>query len=107
IRIVFDDGRADEPRLSIEHKERGRRFGWHGHELRVDVTVPLGALVSCDTGSADLQATGRSEHWTTAAARATSGSTTSRATSTRRWRAVTWSAATSVAGSRSSPRRVT
>jgi DUF4097 and DUF4098 domain-containing protein YvlB len=59
VRVVFDDARADEPRLTIEHKERGRRFGWRGNELRVDVTVPLGALVTCDTGSADLQVTGR------------------------------------------------
>lgn len=59
IRIVFDDVRADEQRLTIEHKEQGKRFGWRGSELRVDVTVPLGTLVSCDTGSADLEATGR------------------------------------------------
>jgi DUF4097 and DUF4098 domain-containing protein YvlB len=59
IRVVFDDARADEPRLTIEHKERGKRFGWRGNELRVDVTVPLGTLVLCDTGSADLEATGR------------------------------------------------
>ena len=59
IRIVFDDARADEQRLTIEHKERGKRFGWRGNELRVDMTVPLGTLVSCDTGSADLEVTGR------------------------------------------------
>ena len=59
IRVVFDDGRADEPRLTIEHKEQGKRFGWRGNELRVDVTVPLGTLVTCDTGSADLETTGR------------------------------------------------
>jgi DUF4097 and DUF4098 domain-containing protein YvlB len=59
IRVVFDDGRADEPRLAIEHKQQGKMFGWRGNELRVDVTVPLGTLVSCDTGSADLETTGR------------------------------------------------
>jgi len=59
IRIAFEDARADEPRLTIEHKQQGKMFGWRGNELRVDVTVPLGTLVSCDTGSADLETTGR------------------------------------------------
>ena len=59
VRVVFDDARRDEQRLTIEHKEQGKRFGWRGNELHVDVTVPLGALVSCDTGSADLTIAGR------------------------------------------------
>lgn len=59
IRLVFDDAHADEQRLKVEHKERGKRFGWRGEELRVDVTVPLGTRVFCDTGSADLAITGR------------------------------------------------
>ena len=59
LRIVFDDARPDEQRLTIEHKERGKRSGWRGTELRVDVTVPLGTLVTCDTGSADLAIAGR------------------------------------------------
>ena len=59
IRISFDDARADDQRLTIEHKERGKHFGWRGNELRVDVAVPLGTIVSCDTGSADLEITGR------------------------------------------------
>lgn len=59
ILIAFDDSRADEQRLTIEHKERGKRFGWRGNELRVDLTVPLGTLLACDTGSADLAITGR------------------------------------------------
>jgi DUF4097 and DUF4098 domain-containing protein YvlB len=59
IRIVFDDARADEQHLTVEHKERGKRFGWRGDELRVDMTVPVGTLVSCDTGSADLAITGQ------------------------------------------------
>ena len=59
IRVVFDDARPDEQRLTIEHKDRGRRLGWRGNEIRVDLTVPIGTLVSCDTGSADLAITGR------------------------------------------------
>lgn len=58
-RIVFDDGRSAEPHLTIEHRERGKLFGWRGAELRVDLTVPLGTIVACDTGSADLEITGR------------------------------------------------
>jgi DUF4097 and DUF4098 domain-containing protein YvlB len=59
LRIVFDDSSADEQRLSIEYKERGKRFGWRGTELRVDMTVPTGTLLTCDTGSADLEIAGR------------------------------------------------
>ncbi len=58
-RIVFDDARPGEQRLTIEYKERGKLFGWRGTELRVDLTVPLGADVACDTGSADLEVSGR------------------------------------------------
>jgi DUF4097 and DUF4098 domain-containing protein YvlB len=57
-RIVFDDRRSAEPHLTIEHRERGKLFGWRGAELRVDLTVPLGTIVACDTGSADLEITG-------------------------------------------------
>ncbi len=58
-RIVFDDVRPGEHHLTIEHRERGKVFGWRGNELRVDLTVPLGTAVACDTGSADLEVTGR------------------------------------------------
>jgi DUF4097 and DUF4098 domain-containing protein YvlB len=59
IQILFDDARPDDALLMIEHKEHGKRFGWRGNELRVDLTVPLGTRVSCDTGSADLAIAGR------------------------------------------------
>jgi DUF4097 and DUF4098 domain-containing protein YvlB len=58
-RIVFDDVRPGEHRLEIEYRERGKLFGWRGTELRVDLIVPLATVVACDTGSADLEITGR------------------------------------------------
>lgn len=58
-RIVFDEVRPNEHHLTIEHRERGKLFGWKGNELRVDLTVPLGTTVACDTGSADLEVAGR------------------------------------------------
>jgi putative adhesin len=58
-RIVFDDVRPDEHHLTIEYRERGKLFGWKGNELRVDLTVPLGTALACDTGSADLEVTAR------------------------------------------------
>ncbi len=58
-RIVFDDARPGEPHLTIEYRERGKLFGWRGTELRVDLTVPLGTVIACDTGSANLEITGR------------------------------------------------
>jgi DUF4097 and DUF4098 domain-containing protein YvlB len=58
-RIVFDDVRTDERHLTIEHRERGKLFGWRGNELRVEMTVPLGTVVACDTGSGDLEVTGK------------------------------------------------
>ena len=58
-RIVFDDARPGEQRLTVEYRERGKLFGWRGTGLRVDLTVPLGAALACDTGSADLEITGR------------------------------------------------
>ncbi|MEO8424050.1 MAG: DUF4097 family beta strand repeat-containing protein [Actinomycetota bacterium] len=58
-RIVFDDARPGEQHLTIEYRERGKLFGWKGTEIRVDLTVPLGVVVACDTGSADLEVTGR------------------------------------------------
>ena len=57
-RIVFDDVRPEEHHLTIEHRERGKLFGWKGNELRVEMTVPLGTVLACDTGSADLEITG-------------------------------------------------
>lgn len=59
IRIVFDDARPGQHHLEIEYRERGKLFGWRGTELRVDLTVPLGTVVACDTGSAGLEVTGR------------------------------------------------
>jgi len=57
-RIVFDDD-SSEHRLTVEYREHGKVFGWRSSELRVDVTVPLGTDVACETGSADLEVTGR------------------------------------------------
>ncbi len=59
IRISFDDVGQDGHRLAIEYRERGKLFGWGGTEMRVDLTVPIGTAVSCDTGSADLEMNGR------------------------------------------------
>ena len=59
IRIAFDDVGQDGHRLAIEYRERGKLFGWGGTEMRVDLTVPIGTAVACDTGSADLDMKGR------------------------------------------------
>ena len=59
VRIAFDDVRQGEQRLTIEYRERGKLFGWGGTEMRVDLTVPIGTDVACDTGSADLEIMGR------------------------------------------------
>ena len=58
-RIVTDDLPGGGHHLTIEHRERVKRFGWRGTELRVNLTVPLGTLLISDTGSADLEVTGR------------------------------------------------
>jgi DUF4097 and DUF4098 domain-containing protein YvlB len=58
-RISFDDVRLDEHHLTVEYRERGKLFGWKGDDLRVELTVPLGTVVACDTGSADLEISGR------------------------------------------------
>jgi DUF4097 and DUF4098 domain-containing protein YvlB len=58
-RIVMDDLPGGGHHLSIEHRERNKRFGWRSSDLRVEMTVPLGTLVASDTGSADLEITGR------------------------------------------------
>jgi DUF4097 and DUF4098 domain-containing protein YvlB len=58
-RIMMDDVSGGGQRLTVEHRERGKRFGWRGSELRVNLTVPLGTVVISDTGSADLEVTGR------------------------------------------------
>jgi DUF4097 and DUF4098 domain-containing protein YvlB len=57
-RIVFEDIRPGEHHLTVEYRERGKLFGWRGTEMRVELTVPLGTDVVCDTGSADLEVTG-------------------------------------------------
>ena len=57
--IAFDDVYRGGHRLAIEYRERGKLFGWGGAEMRVDLTVPIGTVVACDTGSADLETKGR------------------------------------------------
>jgi hypothetical protein len=59
VRIAFDDVYRGGHRLAIEYRERGKLFGWGGAEMRVDLTVPIGTVVTCDTGSADLETKGR------------------------------------------------
>jgi DUF4097 and DUF4098 domain-containing protein YvlB len=57
-RIELTDIRDGGHRLIVEYRDRGKLFGWHGRELRVELTIPLGTHVTCDTGSADLEVTG-------------------------------------------------
>jgi DUF4097 and DUF4098 domain-containing protein YvlB len=58
-RIVFEDVRPGQHHLVVEYRERGKLFGWRGSEMRVDLRVPLGTDVACDSGSADLEIAGR------------------------------------------------
>ncbi len=58
LRISCDPLHSGGHRLTVDHRERGKRFGWGGSELRVEVTVPIGTDVECQTGSADLELTG-------------------------------------------------
>jgi hypothetical protein len=58
-RIVMDDLAGGDHHLTVEYRERTKRFGWRGSDLRVHLTVPLGTIVTCDTGSADLEVTGK------------------------------------------------
>ncbi|MGH2596341.1 MAG: hypothetical protein ACRDH7_10315, partial [Actinomycetota bacterium] len=44
-------------RLTVDQSER-KWSGSHGNDLRVEVTVPIGTDVTCQTGSADLEVTG-------------------------------------------------
>ena len=57
-RIELTEIRDDGHRLTVEYRDRGKLFGWHGKDLRVELTIPLGSHVRCDTGSADLEVTG-------------------------------------------------
>jgi DUF4097 and DUF4098 domain-containing protein YvlB len=58
-RISLDELHAGGHRLTVEHRRRGTMFGWGAGDLRVDVTVPVGTEVAVETGSADLEVTGR------------------------------------------------
>ncbi len=58
-RIVLDDRPGGGHHLTVEYRERNKRFGWRGSDLRVNLTVPLGTIVVCDTGSADLEVSGK------------------------------------------------
>jgi DUF4097 and DUF4098 domain-containing protein YvlB len=44
--------------LTVELRKRDKVFGWRGNNLRVELTVPAGTELTCETGSADLEATG-------------------------------------------------
>lgn len=57
-RIIMEDLPGGGCHLTVELRERNKRFGWRGSDLRVNLTVPLGTLVTSDTGSADLEVTG-------------------------------------------------
>ena len=57
-RIVMDDLPGGGHHLTVEYRERNKRFGWRGSDLRVNLTIPLGTTVTCDTGSADLEVSG-------------------------------------------------
>ncbi|MGH2597445.1 MAG: DUF4097 family beta strand repeat-containing protein, partial [Actinomycetota bacterium] len=56
-RISCDPLHAGGHRLTVDQREH-KRSGWHGNDLRVEVTVPVGTDVTCQTGSADLEVTG-------------------------------------------------
>lgn len=56
--VTFDDLGARGRRLTVEYRERGKRFGWGRNDLRVDLVVPNGTDVGVETGSADLEVSG-------------------------------------------------
>ena len=55
-RIACEKVHAGGHRLTIEY--RGKRFGWRGTDLSVELTVPAGTDVAAQTGSAELEVTG-------------------------------------------------
>jgi DUF4097 and DUF4098 domain-containing protein YvlB len=57
-RVELTKTRDDGHRLTVEYRDRGKLFAWHGKDLRVELTIPLGSHVTCDTGSAGLEVTG-------------------------------------------------
>ena len=58
LRIAFVDLPGGDHRLTVEPRDRAKRFGW-GKKLRVQITVPHGTDISAETGSADLDVSGR------------------------------------------------
>lgn len=57
-RITCEERRSGGHRLTVDLRERGKVFGWRGSNIRVELTVPVGTELTCETGSADLEATG-------------------------------------------------
>ena len=56
--IACEERRDGGHRLTVDLRHRGKVFGWRGNNLRVELTVPVGTELTCETGSADLEATG-------------------------------------------------
>ncbi len=56
--IACEERRGGGHRLTVDLRHRGKVFGWRGNNLRVELTVPVGTELTCETGSADLEATG-------------------------------------------------
>jgi len=56
--ISLDDVGARRRRLTVEYRKRGIGFGWGSGDVQVELTVPTGAQVGVETGSADLEVSG-------------------------------------------------
>jgi len=57
-RISCEERGGEGHRLTVELRERSKVFGWRGSDIRVELTVPVGTELTCETGSADLEADG-------------------------------------------------
>lgn len=57
-RITCEERHGGGHRLIVDLRQRGKVFGWRGNNIRVELTVPAGTELTCETGSADLEATG-------------------------------------------------
>src|SRR5439155_7767197 len=56
-RVAFDE-HGDGHRLIVEYRGKRVRFLSFGEDIEVTIDVPEGTDVSCETGSADIEAAG-------------------------------------------------
>jgi DUF4097 and DUF4098 domain-containing protein YvlB len=57
-RLSCEERAGGGHRLVVELRDRRKVFGWRANNLRVELTVPVGTELTCETGSADLESTG-------------------------------------------------